>query len=78
LQWLTVQGLENYGYSQLAAEIAHRWIKLNQDVFSRTGRFLEKYNVVDPLRQAGGGEYPVQDGFGWTNAILLKLIRSYG
>ncbi|MCB0641893.1 MAG: hypothetical protein KDC44_09650, partial [Phaeodactylibacter sp.] len=25
--------------------------------------------------EAGGGEYPVQDGFGWTNGVLLKLLR---
>ncbi|MDC8026090.1 hypothetical protein NBY09_07925 [Elizabethkingia anophelis] len=22
---------------------------------------------------AGGGEYPNQDGFGWTNGVYLKL-----
>jgi len=22
---------------------------------------------------SGGGEYPVQDGFGWTNGVYLKL-----
>ena len=25
----------------------------------------------------GGGEYPGQDGFGWTNGVLLKLIKKY-
>ncbi|MBV6656012.1 MAG: hypothetical protein KI786_19735 [Mameliella sp.] len=24
--------------------------------------------------EAGGGEYPVQDGFGWTNGVLLRLL----
>jgi alpha,alpha-trehalase len=24
-------------------------------------------------RQAGGGEYPNQDGFGWTNGVALAL-----
>ena len=28
---------------------------------------MEKYDVCDMAREAGGGEYPVQDGFGWTN-----------
>jgi alpha,alpha-trehalase len=27
--------------------------------------------------EAGGGEYPVQDGFGWTNGVLLKLMDIY-
>ncbi|MGU0160045.1 trehalase family glycosidase [Escherichia coli] len=23
----------------------------------------------------GGGEYPLQDGFGWTNGVTLKMLR---
>jgi neutral trehalase len=30
--------------------------------------------VKDITKLAGGGEYPGQDGFGWTNGVLLKLI----
>ena len=26
----------------------------------------------------GGGEYPTQDGFGWTNGVLMTLIKKYG
>jgi len=26
-------------------------------------------------RPAGGGEYPLQDGFGWTNGVLLRLLN---
>jgi alpha,alpha-trehalase len=77
LHWMAVAGLVNYGHDELAAEIAQRWINLNVGVFTRTGRLMEKYNVVDLSVPAGGGEYPTQDGFGWTNAILLKLLKSY-
>ena len=38
---------------------------------------MEKYNVVDLSVKAGGGEYPNQDGFGWTNGVLLALIKKY-
>jgi len=34
----------------------------------------EKYDVVDLSRRAGGGEYPNQDGFGWTNGVALALV----
>jgi len=78
LQWMTIIGLENYGHHQLAAEIAKRWIQLNNDVFNRTGKLMEKYNVVDTHLEAGGGEYQGQDGFGWTNGVLLALIKKYG
>jgi alpha,alpha-trehalase len=36
---------------------------------------MEKYNVVDTKLEAGGGEYPGQDGFGWTNGVLIALLR---
>jgi alpha,alpha-trehalase len=78
LQWIAIQGLENYGYDELAQEIAGRWIQLNTDVFKRTGKLMEKYNVEDINLEAGGGEYEGQDGFGWTNGVLLALIKKYG
>jgi len=78
LQWLAVKGLENYGNKALAREIAQRWIRLNIDVFNRTGKLMEKYNVDDTTLEAGGGEYSGQDGFGWTNGVLLKLLSIYG
>jgi alpha,alpha-trehalase len=36
---------------------------------------MEKYNVIDLELEAGGGEYPGQDGFGWTNGVLIALLR---
>ena len=77
LHWITITGLENYGFTALATTIAKRWIKLCTDVFNRTGKLMEKYNVVDTKLDAGGGEYPGQDGFGWTNGVLLALMEKY-
>lgn len=74
LQWITVKGLEQYGYDKLAKEIADRWIQLCKNVFKRTGKLMEKYNVIDINLEAGGGEYAGQDGFGWTNGVLLALL----
>lgn len=78
LQWMTIGGLEKLGQKELAKEIAQRWIKLNIRVYKETGKLMEKYDVADINRLAGGGEYPSQDGFGWTNGVLLKLIAMYG
>lgn len=74
LQWVTIQGLRNYGYHELADEIKSRWVDLNLRVYHNTGKMVEKYNVMDMGLEAGGGEYPVQDGFGWTNGVLLRLL----
>ena len=38
----------------------------------------EKYDVVDLNRRAGGGEYPTQDGFGWSNGVALALAAQVG
>ena len=73
LHWMTVWGLKNYGYESLANDIAARWTSLNRAVFRRTGKMMEKYNVEDTTLTGGGGEYPVQDGFGWTNGVFLEL-----
>lgn len=75
LQWMAIAGLNNYNQQPLAREISNRWSSLNVSVFKKTGKLLEKYNVVDTTLIAGGGEYPNQDGFGWTNGVLLKLLK---
>jgi len=69
LQWITVKGLLRYGYEAEAIEIMQRWLRLNNKVFKATGKMNEKYNVQDLELVTGGGEYPNQDGFGWTNGV---------
>jgi alpha,alpha-trehalase len=78
LQWLAIKGLDNYKQKEFAAELAHRWATLNVRVYRNTGKLMEKYNVIDTNLTAGGGEYPSQDGFGWTNGVLLKVLKTYG
>jgi alpha,alpha-trehalase len=73
LHWISVIGLKKYGHVELAGEIARRWTGLNERIFKNTGKMMEKYNVVDANLFAGGGEYPVQDGFGWTNGVFLAF-----
>ena len=74
LQWVAMVGLRNYGFDALAETIKKRWMNANEMVFEKTGKMLEKYNVEDPNTTPTGGEYGVQDGFGWTNGLYLKLI----
>ena len=77
LQYITITALEQYGFTALAKDIAQRWIQLNKDVFKRTGKLMEKYNVINTNLEAGGGEYESQDGFGWTNGVLMALMDKY-
>lgn len=75
LQWICIKGLRNYGQSDLADTIKSRWLQLNQQVYHRNYKMLEKYNVENLSRKGGGGEYPNQDGFGWTNGVYQALSK---
>lgn len=72
LQWMAIQGLRQYGYHHLANTIRDRWLDLNERVYETTQKMVEKYDVVT-AKPGGGGEYPLQDGFGWTNGVFAAL-----
>lgn len=73
LQWLGAEGVRRYGRADLAGTARARWLALNRRVYAETGKMTEKYDVTDLARPAGGGEYPNQDGFGWTNGVALAF-----
>ena len=73
LQWMAYKALKNYGFTELAQAIKNNWLNNCEKVFAETGKMMEKYNVMDSTITAGGGEYPNQDGFGWTNGVYLKM-----
>lgn len=75
LHWVTIEGLRNYGHHRLADAIKQRWIETNLRTFQEKGKMVEKYDVVSPGGAGGGGEYPLQDGFGWTNGVLAALLK---
>ncbi len=77
LQYMAIDGLNNYKQTTLARQIAENWVNNNIRIFNGTGKLVEKYNVIDTDVKAGGGEYPLQDGFGWTNGTLLYLLNRY-
>ncbi len=76
LQWLTVEGLARYGLDDQAKEVARRWTATVARGFCESGKLVEKYDVVS-AQPGGGGEYPTQDGFGWTNGVTRALIERY-
>jgi len=76
LQWIAVVGLRRYHQAALAHEIARRWLATVRRVFANTGKLVEKYDVEHAL-PGGGGEYPLQDGFGWTNGVTRALLALY-
>jgi len=73
LQWVAMEGVRRYGRADLADQARSRWLALGRRTYAATGKMTEKYDVLDLARPAGGGEYPTQDGFGWTNGVALAL-----
>ncbi len=54
-----------------------RWLATVRDLYRREHKLVEKYVVADTGDGAiggGGGEYPLQDGFGWTNGVTRRLL----
>ncbi|SFM93491.1 alpha,alpha-trehalase [Izhakiella capsodis] len=78
LQWVAVEGLNHYGKQTLAREIGMRFLNNVQKTYDKDHKLVEKYAVEGKnMGGGGGGEYPLQDGFGWTNGVTLKLMDSW-
>lgn len=75
-QWLGFKAMKNYGFHELAEKIKNNWCSNVERVYKNTGKLMEKYNALDTETIAGGGEYPNQDGFGWTNGVYLQLQQN--
>lgn len=75
LQWIAYAGLREYGETDFANEIARRWTVLVKRHFCNSGQIMEKYDVVAE-GAGGGGEYPVEIGFGWTNGVTIALLQA--
>ncbi|PJD08269.1 alpha,alpha-trehalase [Enterobacter mori] len=74
LQWVAAEGLQNYGQEKVAMDVTWRFLKNVQHTYDREKKLVEKYDVSSTGTGGGGGEYPLQDGFGWSNGVTLKML----
>ncbi|KRX58814.1 N-acetyltransferase 10, partial [Trichinella sp. T9] len=79
---MVIEGLRKSGdifAQQIAFKVAQNWIDGVWFVFFQyAGKMFEKYRVEGHYGIGGGGEYTVQEGFGWTNGVILDLLMTYG
>ncbi|WP_045726652.1 alpha,alpha-trehalase TreA [Xanthomonas sp. GPE 39] len=77
LQWIAVDGLRRYGQDAIAQRIGSRFLARVQALFAQRHTLVEKYAMDGQTNGGGGGEYALQDGFGWTNGVTLLLLDLY-
>ncbi|XP_047733717.1 LOW QUALITY PROTEIN: trehalase [Prionailurus viverrinus] len=81
LQDLVIRGLAKCPSpraQEVAFQLAQNWIRTNFEVYSRKSAMYEKYDISNGGQPGGGGEYEVQEGFGWTSGVVLMLLDRYG
>lgn len=78
LQWMAIKGLADCGEIALSREIGRRWLATVGSLYRREHKLVEKYVLQltpEGAHGGGGGEYPLQDGFGWTNGVTCRLLH---
>ena len=73
--WIAVAGLDAMGFHADAARIAQHFDATVDAGFAADGTIREKYNVVTGNSQVSVSTGYTQNviGFGWTNAVYLKM-----
>ena len=73
--WVAVAGLDVTGFRDDALRLARKWNATVDTCFAHDGTMREKYNVVsgDANVHVSAGYTTNEIGFGWTNAVYLKM-----
>lgn len=84
LHYIAVLGLQNAAvYNETAGkfafDIASKWVINNYVTYENNTPhvMMEKYDVTQVGSPGHGGFYEVQEGFGWTNGVVMKLCDIY-
>lgn len=79
MNWMIIIGLKMVGQHEVAKTLASKWINRNYMIWKDCGKMFEKYNVTTDCVKSKIelGEYELQEGFGWTNSVVLDLLRTF-
>ncbi|XP_077996478.1 trehalase-like [Glandiceps talaboti] len=81
MQELLITGLDSTSLDEakeLAVSLAQNWTLTNWRGWYEEDVMFEKFDVRYQGAPGGGGEYDVQIGFGWSNAVVMELLTKYG
>jgi alpha,alpha-trehalase len=73
MQMATVEGLLAYGFTEEAERIASKYLKMQMEVKKKTGKFWEKYNVVEASQDLPRERTPNVPLRGWSAASPVWL-----
>ncbi len=77
-QWIVIKGLINYGFHTEAERIAKKWLDMNHHLYTVTGKFWEKHDVINSeIGKYNPDRYVTQSGFAWTNAVFVRLVSEF-
>jgi len=60
-----------------AQEVAESYLRNVYASFQGKEIMYEKYNCEQIGKAGAGGEYPVQEGFGWSNGVTMSLLDTF-
>lgn len=72
LQFIAVNGLQNYGYEEAAGRIAYKFVLTASKNFEKTKNLWEKYNIVDGSINVKN-EYEMPAMMGWTAGTFVYM-----
>ncbi len=79
LNLIAVEGLLRYGYEEDAKRIAGKFLNMAVREFNKTGTLVEKYDVCACSANVSDeiffGYSSNEIGFGWTNGVILELLK---
>ena len=69
--YMTVTGLDRYGFHEDARRIAAKYLHTTDNLFAKTGQLWEKTDAE--TGEVAGGEYDAAPMMGWTAGVYLAL-----
>lgn len=76
---MVVEGLEKYGYNELAGEVALNHIELVAQVYKKTGTIWESYSPDSvSFARLPDGKPVARDFVGWSGIGPIKFLLEYG
>lgn len=74
LNYITVLGLDRYGFKDAALRVADKYVSSIESIFAKTHNLWEKYNATDGSINVTN-EYEMPDMLGWTAGVYLSCKK---